>query len=412
MAVARENRRFRVLDDDPVAPIRDAIDAVTRPTHEASGMPNEVYVDERFFAVERDRVMAGTWACIGFASDLPQNGYAKPVRFMGLPLVMIRNREGEINVFHNVCSHRGMELVQEETAVQGALRCPYHSWTYDLDGNLKGTPHIGGVGEHKVEGFDCTNHGLRSIRSAEWMDMIFINLSGDAPGFDEHIAPLEARWREFIGDDGFHLMRRVNMGGSLDIEVDCNWKLAVENYCEAYHLPWVHPSLNSYSRLEDHYTITLDGPFAGQGSRAYNLADVAGTRLPEFPAWPADRRRHAEYIAFFPNVLLGIQIDHAFALMLEPVSQGRTVEHLRAYYVGDEAARDEYASARRATLESWRVVFSEDIAAVEGMQLGRSSPAFSGGVFSPVMDIPTHHFHRWVAGRMAGPSHEGDEVSR
>jgi choline monooxygenase len=191
------------------------------------------------------------------------------------------------------------------------------------------------------------------------------------------------------------------MGGSLDIEVQCNWKLAVENYCEAYHLPWVHPSLNKYSRLEDHYNIMVADNFAGQGSYAYNLADVAGTRLPKFPAWPGDKQRQAEYIAFYPNVLLGIQADHAFALMLEPVSQQRTVEHLRVYYVGDEAAGDEYAANRTATLESWRVVFSEDISAVEGMQRGRLSSAFKGGVFSPVMDTPTHHFHRWVAGLLS-----------
>ncbi|MGD8429679.1 MAG: Rieske 2Fe-2S domain-containing protein, partial [Ectothiorhodospiraceae bacterium] len=309
MAVKTDDARF--FFEDPVASIRDGIEAVQRPIDQARGMPNEVYTDERFFPVERDRVMAKTWACIGFASDLYRKGYAKPVNFMGLPLVIFRNRNGEINVFHNVCSHRGMLLVQEETEVQGVVRCPYHSWTYDLDGNLRGTPHIGGVGRHAVEGFDCSNFGLRLVRTAVWMDMVFVNLSGDAPEFEDHVAPLEERWRTFVGDDGFDLMRRVNMGGSLDIEVQCNWKLAVENYCEAYHLPWVHPSLNKYSRLEDHYNIMVADNFAGQGSYAYNLADVAGTRLPKFPAWPGDKQRQAEYIAFYPNVLLGIQADHA-----------------------------------------------------------------------------------------------------
>ncbi|MGD8710608.1 MAG: Rieske (2Fe-2S) protein, partial [Ectothiorhodospiraceae bacterium] len=130
MAVKTDDARF--FFEDPVASIRDGIEAVQRPIDQARGMPNEVYTDERFFPVERDRVMAKTWACIGFASDLYRKGYAKPVNFMGLPLVIFRNRNGEINVFHNVCSHRGMLLVQEETEVQGVVRCPYHSWTYDL----------------------------------------------------------------------------------------------------------------------------------------------------------------------------------------------------------------------------------------------------------------------------------------
>lgn len=376
---------------------RETLQFVLNPINEARGMPNESYADPRFFPIERDRVMGRTWACIAFASDMPGNGYAKPVVFMGLPLVILRNKQGEVNVFHNVCSHRGMILVQEEAQVQGMVRCPYHSWTYDLNGSLRATPHIGGVGRHTTENFSCEGNGLRQVRSAIWMDMIFVNLSGDAPSFEEHIAPLDARWKDFYGDTGLDRLRRVNMGGALEIEVNCNWKLAVENYCEGYHLPFVHPSLNAYSRLEDHYNIELDDRFAGQGSLAYNLSDIAGTRLPIFPDWPKDKLRHAEYISLYPNVLLGIHADHAFAVMLEPTAHNQTVEHLRVLYVGDEAARDHYAAARTATLDSWRVVFAEDISSVEGMQRGRQSPAFTGGVFSSVMDGPTHHFNKWVA---------------
>ncbi len=140
--------------------------------------------------------------------------------------------------------------------------------------------------------------------------------------------------------------------------------------------------------------------FAGQGSLAYNLSDTAGTQLPVFPSWPRDKIRHAEYVACFPNVLLGIQADHAFAMVVEPKSSGMSVEHLRIFYVGDEAISDRYADCRAATLESWRVVFGEDISAVEGMQMGRQSPGFGGGAFSPEMDLPTHFFQKWLATRV------------
>lgn len=402
---------LRTLKTDPAGSLEAALAAVLQPTVAARGMPNEVYVDPRYFAVERDRIMASSWACIGFASDLSRKGYAKPLELMGLPLVIFRSRDDRINVFHNVCSHRGMRLVRQETPVQGLVRCPYHSWTYDLDGRLRGTPHIGGVGRHAVEGFACERFGLRPVRSGVWMDMIFVNLSGNAPPLENYLQPLTSRWQAFVGERGFDLMRRVNMGGSLDMEVRCNWKLAVENYCESYHLPWVHPSLNQYSRLEDHYPIMIGEAFAGQGSYAYNLADVAGTSLPKFPQWPQDRMRQAEYLALYPNVLLGVQADHAFAMMIEPVAHDRTIEHLRIFYVGDEAASDDYAANRTATLDSWRTVFSEDVNAVEGLQLGRLSPAFSGGVFSPVMDTPTHHFHRWLATKMGGAATGGDAVA-
>ncbi|KMM85367.1 choline monooxygenase [Pseudomonas taetrolens] len=388
------------------------LETVLAPIEQAHGLTNDFYTEQPYFELDRDQIMGRNWACIGFASDLPTNAYVKPVDFMGLPLLIMRNREGQVQVFHNVCSHRGVKLVQEAGAIQGMIRCPYHSWTYDLNGALRGTPHVGGINQHKDERFACEKHGLKPLRSAIWMDMVFINLSGDAPALEDALAPLTQRWTQFLGHDGMSLLRRESNSGAMAIEVNCNWKLAVENYCEAYHLPWIHPSLNSYSKLEDHYNILFD-QFAGQGSYAYNLSDVAGTHLPTFPSWPADRMRTAEYVSFFPNVLLGIQADHAFAMMLEPVAPGKTIEHLRLFYVGDEALDPLYDAARKAVMESWRVVFAEDIASVEGMQKGRSSPGYRGGAFSPEMDLPTHYFHKWAARELldsVDQAHGGETV--
>lgn len=354
------------------------LDDVRKPLAEAAGMPNAVYTDDALFELERDEVLGKTWAALGFTSDLPTNGFAKPVDFMGLPLAIMRNRDGEYKVFHNVCSHRGMILLTEETDVEGMVRCPYHSWTYDLNGNLKGTPHIGGVGVHKAEGFACEKHGLREVRSHVWAGMVFINLSGDAKPFEEHIEPLVQRWSEFCGKDGWDNLHIAPTGSQMQLEVNCNWKLAIENYCEAYHLPWVHPSLNTYSPLDQHYNLIVNDDMSGQGSYNYNLSDVAGTRLPRFPNWPQDRLRQAEYVSLYPNVMLGMQADHFFAIILEPRKKDVTVENLRLFYVGEEACSDEYAACRHSQLEAWKVVFGEDIFAVEGMQAGRQSPGFTG----------------------------------
>ncbi len=379
----------------------ETLDDVRKPLAEAAGMPNSVYTDDAMFELERDEVLGKTWAALGYTSDLPSNGFAKPVDFMGLPLAIMRNRDGEYKVFHNVCSHRGMILLTEETEVEGMVRCPYHSWTYDLNGNLKGTPHIGGVGVHKAEGFACEKHGLREVRSHVWAGMVFINLSGDAKPFEEHIEPLVERWSEFCGKDGWDQLTIAPTGSQMQLEVQCNWKLAIENYCEAYHLPWVHPSLNTYSPLDQHYNLIVNDDMSGQGSYNYNLSDVAGTRLPRFASWPQDRLRHAEYVSLYPNVMLGMQADHFFAIILEPKQKDVTNENLRLFYVGEEACGDEYAACRHSQLEAWKVVFGEDVFAVEGMQAGRKSPGFTGGVFSPVLDGPTHHFHTWVANKYA-----------
>lgn len=376
-----------------------ALDAVLRPVAEARGMPNQAYNSHELFLFERDHVFRNTWAAVAFASELPRNGYVKPVDFMGLPLAITRGRNREYKVFHNVCSHRGMPLVKKKAAVSGTISCSYHCWTYDLDGNLVRTPHIGGVGNHSVDGLDREKLGLKSIRSAVWMGIIFVNLSGDAESFHDFIAPLVERWEAFIGKGGIEKFKTAATGSRSELDVRANWKLAVENYCEAYHLPWIHPSLNSYSPLDQHYNVIVNENMSGQGSHTYNLSEVSGVRLPEFEGWPQDKIRQAEYISLFPNVLLGIQADHVFAVILQPLAFDNTLEKMEISYAGQAAANDIYEAARSAVLESWRVVFGEDVAAVEGLQAGRKSPAFNGGVFSPVLDSPTYHFHQWIAGR-------------
>ena len=374
-------------------------DAVHREIATASGLPNRVYVCAQTAAMERDSVLTNTWTCIGFESDLEPSS-ALPVELMGLPLLMVRDAAGRIRVFHNVCRHRGHRLVQQACALQGSVRCPYHSWTYDFDGRLRGTPHIGGTGIHELEGFDRQQRGLFGVRTAVWLGMVFINLSANAAPFTQHIAPLEQRWQPLVGGNGLASLCAADDRPKLQIEVTANWKLAVENYCESYHLPWIHPQLNAYSRIEDHYPIIATDWGAGQGTTVFDFNSRAGIRFPPFADWPDEQRQVAEYIALFPNILLGLHIDHLFAILLLPVAHDRTREIVQYYFVGDEALGEQYATARHTLTNGWRGVFNEDIGVVEGMQSGRHSPAFDGGAFSPALDGATHYFHRWIADRL------------
>jgi choline monooxygenase len=388
------------MSDPAVLPTPERLAQVMRPAGEALGLPNVTYTSAEFFRYERDRLLAPTWVAIAFTDTLPQRPYALPIDFMGLPLLAVRDRHGAIRVFHNVCSHRGMKLIDAPSEVHGLITCRYHCWSYATNGDLKATPHLGGVDRNHREGFDPKAHGLKSVRSAEFLGMLFVNLGGNASGFDVHIAPLRTRAESFLGHEGWAHLKGGLSDGSLSLTAHCNWKLAVENYLEAYHLPWVHPELNSYSRLEDHYCF-LEGNFAGQGSLAYRGSEVAGVHLPRLAPWPADRLRVAEYPTLYPNVLLGFQADHAFAVILTPEAPDQTREDLRVLYVGEGATHESFRNCRAATLAAWKVVFQQDIPAVEQMQLGRASPGYDGGVFSPAMDAATHHFHSWVAQRLS-----------
>ncbi len=380
-------------------PSAAALTAVLGPIADACGLPNEVYTSDAYFEHEREALFAATWACIGRGSDAPEPGDACPVDLMGLPLVLVRGEDRALRVFHNVCSHRGNRLVAEPCRAAGAIRCPYHSWTYALDGALRGTPHIGGVGRHELDGFDRERHALRPVRSAEWLDLVFVNLSGNAPEYAAHIAPLLARWKPLVDTDELSRLKIGVSHARIDMEVASNWKLAVENFCESYHLPWVHPGLNKRSRIQDHYHILGEDLFAGQGTVVYDPDYLEGERFPCFESWAQDKRTCAEYVALFPNVWIGLHVDHLYTVILTPSSKDHTLESFQFYYLGD-AAGERFANKRAVSLEAWHEVFAEDIGVVEGMQIGRRSPAFQGGVFSPVMDEPTHHFHQWVARRL------------
>ena len=374
-----------------------ALERVLQPIETARGLPNEAYVSDAFREWERDRVIAKTWFCIGFGRDVASPGDAFPSDVLGLPVLMVRRQDGSIGVFHNVCSHRGAQLVSEPCNVSRRLRCPYHAWVYDLEGRLIGTPHIGGPRTSDVPGFDKSEHGLKPVRSEVFWDMVFVNMSGDAEPFETFIKPLTERWADF----DMSRIRHPGPAGSLKLTVNCNWKLAVENYCEAYHLPSIHPGLNSYSKLEDHYNIEAEDNFSGQGSHAYTpLLVKDGPNLPQFPGLPARWDKAAEYASLYPNVLLGIHRDHFYAIRLEPLATGKTREHLEIYYIDDASADPVFEPVKQANLKAWETVFAEDVDVVERMQRGRHSPGYDGGVFSPAMDGPTHCFHRWLAKKL------------
>ncbi len=367
--------------------------AVARPTAAARGLPNPCYVDPGYFARERDRLFARAWTCVGVASEISEIGDYRPVNLMGVPLLLVRDRERRIRVHHNVCSHRGVALV-EKPGNGPVLRCPYHSWAYDLGGRLLRTPDFGGPGVNDVPAIDRGELGLREVRTGQWLDFIFVNLSGDAEALEEWLAPLQRMWSHYD-------LTQLRHGGSADFAIKANWKLLTENTMEFYHLPWVHQTLNSYSPTHAHYHCNAGDRFVGTATRDYRPSITSGRQLPKFPGLTAEQELVGEYPVVFPNLWVGVQVDHFFAMVVYPRAPDVTEERLHLYFVGDEALGPDYAELRQEIVARWRSINLEDIGITERMQGGRHSPAFDGGRMSPVQDFAIHHFMRMVAARVA-----------
>ena len=375
------------------------LEVVKKPISKAHGLPNECYTNKEYTLIERKKLFEDKWTVIGTASSLPKSGDVKPFDLLGLPLLIIRNKKNKIKVFHNVCSHRGVKLVDKPGNIRNVIRCPYHSWSYTADGELVATPHIGGMNKHQSSKFDKSKSNLKEIKSYVWLDLIIVNISNNQIPFKEYIKPLDERWSKFWITKDRELINHANNFGYFKLKAKCNWKFAIENYCESYHLPWVHPKLNEYSKIDDHYHIQgLPNRFAGQGTTNYNPKFKGKEKFPSFPNWPKNKENVAEYVALFPNVMLGIHKDHYYAYWLEPIDHENTLEHMEIYYVGEKAAKSEkFRSLRKQNHKLWEDIQKEDVDIIQRMQIGRNSNAYNGGNFSPDMDNPTHQFHKWVS---------------
>ena len=356
------------------------------------GLASEAYTSSSFLQLERDTVFTKGWICVGLASDLPNSGDVIPADVAGVSIALVRDRANTLRAFHNICSHRGLQLVNKPCHVQGHLRCPYHSWTYKLDGSLKSTPHFGGYYKDAYAGFDPASKSLIPIRCDQWLDMVFVNLSGDAPPLEEYLRPIIERWSEY----DLSLLRRESR--EIALECNANWKLAVENFSESYHLSWVHPALNSCSRMEDHFGFEVDDTHVGQGSLLYKRGVINDKTLPSFPNLEAmGKQTVAEYITVFPNLMLGIHPDYFLVFTVNPLSPSRTLERMVFYFVGDDAMTPDNEALRHLPIDLWKLTNDEDIAMIERLQIGRQSPKFDGGCFSPTLETAVYRFQQQIA---------------
>ena len=345
------------------------------------GLPAAAYTSEAFFDLENRRIFAESWVFAGFAHELARTGDVVPATVAGQPVLLVRDTKRDIRAFHNVCRHRCLKLVDAPGNVGRAIRCPYHSWTYGLDGALHVAPYFGGRDPRAVPaGFDRTRHGLIPVRSASWHDWIFVNLNGAAPPFEDFVAPLRT-WLDGLDLTEVHHLATIDLG-----DVAANWKLLIENFIEPYHVQFVH-STTTEQPLADHYTINQPGCL-GCG------VDVSCEATQE-DTLSADSR----YLTLFPNFALGLYLPDQIGVHLDvPLAPDRTRQRRAIYSLGPNRGPAERAD-RLAAL--WRDVHLEDHAVCERLQQGRvSDAAAGGGVLSPVWEDSVRSFQELVVDRL------------
>jgi choline monooxygenase len=255
-------------------------------------------------------------------------------------------------------------------------------------------PHVGGPGIDCAKGLDPATLGLREIRLCEWAGLVFVNLDGQAETFDQFIAPLTERL-------GNYDLTNLHLGGEATAQADANWKIITENFVESYHLPWVHPTMNRFNPMEDHYQILGGDTYFGQGLLNLDFGDAASSVFPPFPNLTPEQMRTGESHFVFPNLLFGVMINFAFAIILDPDAVGRTRERAVVLVHGKETATDPALSKARAVLVDRVVsVNNEDMDITASVQRGRSSHAFCGGRFSPMHEETSRRFQQAYAIRM------------
>jgi phenylpropionate dioxygenase-like ring-hydroxylating dioxygenase large terminal subunit len=335
------------------------------------GLPAWTYYDEGFYAQERERIFAPSWQIVCHESDIAERGRYATLAFMGALVFVVRGDSGAIRAFRNVCRHRAARLLDAPFGSSGSrIVCPYHAWTYGLDGRLIGAPDRAGY-----EPFDPSRFSLVPVELGQVGGFIFVRMGGAEP-FEEFSAPLREEFALYR-TAGMKALGRVTLR-----ERACNWKVATDNYVDALHLPVAHEGLNSLVGESYRLTIREDGayhifstiaprPNQGLSVRAYEKF------LPVVEHLPEERRRAWVYLKLWPNLAFDFYPDQIDFMQFIPLSPTRTLLREISYALPD--GRREMRAARYLNWRINRIVNVEDKDLIERVQEGYETGRHEGG---------------------------------
>jgi glycine betaine catabolism A len=362
-------------------------------------LPGGYYSDPNMFELEQQNIFEAMWFCAVRSSELTGPGVFRTVTVGRESVILTRTRKGELRAFFNVCRHRGARLCTAEAGqVKRAFQCPYHAWTYDLEGKLVAAPNL-----TKMPDVDRDAYGLRQVHVREWLGYVWVCLADEPPSFEDHVMG-DVRDRlgdvsaiENYGTDSLELGQRVAY------DVAANWKLIIENFMECYHCATIHPELTEVlpefaDGLAAQYFVGHGAQF-GEEIQGFTVDGSHGAE--RLPGVSEDQDRRYYAITIRPQVFVNLVPDHVILHRMFPLSPSRTVVECDWLYMPEVVAGGKDLSH---SVELFHRVNQQDFDACERCQLATDSRVYAdGGVLVP----SEHHiaaFHDWVRERL---SHTG-----
>jgi len=341
-------------------------------------LPARYYTDPAIFREEMERFFFGRWVCAGRSEQIENAGDYFLAEIAGESVIVTRDSTGRLRAMYNVCRHRGTRMCRDvQGKFAGRIQCPYHGWTYALDGRLLGAPHT------EENGFRREDYPLHRVAVEEWDGHVFLNLSENPQKLSEQLGDLPEKFAPWCTQE-------LRLHHILEYDVHANWKLIVLNYNECLHCPVLHPLL---SRITDYMSGDNDVPHPGYigGSMEFRGAaqtmSTDGQKRRDFlPGLTAEQCKEVLYYAIYPNLFLSLHPDYVMVHRLWPLAVDRTRVVTDWLFHPNEMAKPDFSA--EDVIEFWDTTNKEDWAISELSQKGISSRAYVPGPYSPREGLP------------------------
>ncbi len=357
----------------------DELRAALAPFGQSRMLPRAAYVDPAVFAWEQANILSG-WQCVGHADDIASPASQRAVLTGAGGVLLVRGEDAMLRAFANTCRHRGHELLPATTAAPAVTRrsivCPYHSWSYRLDGSLQAAP-----GFRDVASFDADQFGLVRLPVREWHGYLFVDPGGAGGEFADHVAGFDEVIAPYRPEQLSVTTRRT-------YDLACNWKIIAENYQECYHCPTIHPELSRVSPPASGANLDTPGPWMGGSmdlAPGVQTMSLDGRSQGTAIAGLSERElRTVMYVVGYPNVLISLHPDYVLTHVLTPLAADRTRVECTWAFPPDVAAATEFDPSY--AVDFWDLTNQQDWAACESVQRGLASPHARPGPLSPAED--------------------------